>query len=356
MMADSTAIPVEGGLVKRDLSTRLMARAGRGPLRRSAAKAVAALAKAAAAISAALARGPFEDRLGAPTGAANAGGDAQKSLDIIANDLIIEALRRTPTAYYASEEEDAVLTLARNGLLAIAVDPLDGSSNIDIDAPLGTIFSIYPASEEGATASFLRPAAEQMAAGYFIYGPHTALVLTLGEGVDIYVLEPATGQFQLAAENLRVPASAAEFAINTSNSRHWPDPIRAYVEDCVAGAGGPRHKDFNMRWLAAVVGETHRILTRGGVFLYPADARRGYGSGRLRHVYEAAPLALLLEAAGGSATDGEQRILDKAASSLHERTPLVLGSRDEVETISRYHAPEGARRSPLFAGRSLFRH
>lgn len=338
-----------------DLAARLMGKAGRNPLKRSAAKAVVAMARAAADIADALARGPRSEGLGAPVGGVNADGDEQKSLDVIANNRLIAALRNTPTAYYASEEEEAVLTLANNGFLAVAVDPLDGSSNIDCNGPLGTIFSIYPASPEGATASILRPAHEQIAAGYFIYGSHTALVLTMGGALEMYGLDPATGTFTLNCPCVRIPLTTAEFAINTSNLRHWPAPVRAYVEDCLAGTEGPRSMNFNMRWLAAVVGETHRIISRGGIFLYPRDDRRGYGSGRLRHVYEAAPLALLVEAAGGAATDGEDRILDKAAVSLHERTPLVLGSREEVDVVKQYHRTANMSRSPLFSSRGLFR-
>jgi fructose-1,6-bisphosphatase I len=339
------------------LEQRLMVQAERAPLQRSAAKVVLVLAKVATRISSLLAQGPYAAALGAATGAANADGDAQKSLDVIANDLVVEALKQTPTAYFASEEEDAVLTLAKSGLLAVAVDPLDGSSNIEINSPMGTIFSIYPAMREGAIASFLRPGHEQIAAGYFIYGSHTALVLAGGTGVDVYVLDAESATFCLAAEGVKIPRSCAEFAINASNLRQWHDPIRNYVDDCVAGADGPRGKNFNMRWLAAVVGEAHRILARGGVFLYPADKRRGYESGRLRQVYEAAPLALVIEAADGVATNGERRILDCIPASLHERTPLVFGSRDEVEIIARYHETGAASRSPspLFAGRGLFR-
>ena len=356
-MANENSVELDRKGPGPSLEQRLMSQAERAPLQRSAAKVVLALAKVSARISSLLAQGPYAAGLGAATGAANADGDAQKSLDVIANDLVVEALKQTPTAYFASEEEDAVLTLAKSGLLAVAVDPLDGSSNIDSNAPVGTIFSIYPALREGAIASFLRPGHEQIAAGYFIYGSHTALVLAAGTGVDVYVLDAASTTFHLAAERVTIPRSSAEFAINASNYRQWHDSIRNYVDDCIAGADGPRGKNFNMRWLAAVVGEAHRILARGGVFLYPADRRRGYESGRLRQVYEAAPLALVIEAADGAATNGERRVLDCVPGSLHERTPLVFGSREEVEVIARYHEPQGMNRSPspLFAGRGLFR-
>jgi fructose-1,6-bisphosphatase I len=341
---------------RRDLTSQLMARAGRQPLRRSAAKAIVSLARAAAEIAAALARGSYDNGLGVASDGTNADGDQQKSLDVIANNLVIEALKDTPTAYYASEEEDDVLTLARNGLLAVAVDPLDGSSNIDTNAPVGTIFSIYPVAPEGATASFLRPASEQIAAGYFVYGAHTALVLTTGAGVEIYVLDRAAATFMLVSEELRISQASAEFAINASNYRHWHAPVRAFIDDCLAGAEGSRGRDFNMRWVASLVAETHRIMVRGGVFLYPADAREGYEMGRLRHLYEAAPIAFLVEQAGGRASDGYKPILGNTPASLHVRTPLVFGSAENVETIESYHqGPDrGREKPPLFRSRGLF--
>ncbi|MCC2101023.1 MAG: class 1 fructose-bisphosphatase [Hyphomicrobiales bacterium] len=340
-----------------DLGERLLAAARRNPTKRSVAKVVVALAGVARQISGLLARGPLAGRLGEAAGGANADGDAQKRLDVLANTLIIEALKRTPTAYYASEEEDAILTLARNGLLAVAVDPLDGSSNIDVNVSIGTIFSIYPVSRDGATASFFRPGREQIASGYFVYGSHTALVLTTGEGVDLYVLDPQSGAFVLAGAGLTIPAATREFAINTSNYRHWPEPVRTFIDDCVAGKDGPRAKDFNMRWIASLVAETHRIFARGGVFLYPADRRKGYERGRLRLLYEAAPIALLTEQAGGVAIDGEIRILDKTPADMHQRTPLIFGSAEKVQRIRDYHTEPAYQRqkAPLFAERSLFR-
>jgi fructose-1,6-bisphosphatase I len=317
---------------------------------------ILSLARVAAELSHELARGPLGGAHAAPTGTVNVDGDVQKSLDVHANDLIVAALKRTPTAYYASEEEDSVLTLSKSGVVAVAVDPLDGSSNIDSNVSIGTIFSIYPVSRDGAMASFLRPGSEQIAAGYFIYGPHTALVLTTGRGTDIYVLDPETRTFQIAAENVAIARETREFAINASNYRHWYEPVRTFIDDCYAGADGPRAKDFNMRWIASLVAETYRIVMRGGVFLYPADARKGYEKGRLRLIYEAAPIAFLVEQAGGAATDGPNRILDLVPGALHERTPLLFGSAEMISKITRYHEdPAFLRRTaPLFQTRGLF--
>ncbi|MBC7770010.1 MAG: class 1 fructose-bisphosphatase [Phycisphaerales bacterium] len=318
--------------------------------------AVLALAHAGTTVSRLAARGPLAGELGADTGARNADGDSQKALDVAANTIVLDALKNTAVAYYASEEEDAILTLNAGGNLAIAVDPLDGSSNIDINAAIGTIFSILPVSAAGATASFLRPSSEQLAAGYFIYGAHTALMLTLGEGVDLYVLDPDTETFRLSKRGVRIDAAIREYAINASNNRHWSAQIRSFIEDCVAGDDGPRVKNFNMRWVACVIGEAHRILTRGGIYLYPADRRAGYENGRLRLLYEAAPLAMLVEQAGGAATDGIERILDKIPAELHQRTPLVFGSPPLVELVRQHHLdPSFAREvAPLFQQRGLF--
>ncbi len=321
------------------------------------AQVVLKLAAAAIEIGALVARGPLGGPLGADTGTVNSDGDLQKQLDEVANGFVLTALRETPAAYFASEEEDAILTLNPNGTLAIAVDPLDGSSNIDVNVSIGTIFSIFAASPNGATASFFRPGHEQVAAGYFVYGPHTALVLTTGTGVDLFVLDRQTGSFRLARTAIAIPGAAKEFAINASNYRHWFEPIKIFIDDCLDGTDGPRGKDFNMRWVASLVAETHRIFSRGGVFLYPADRRPGYENGRLRLIYEAAPIAMLAEQAHGGATDGHVRILDKVPAALHERTPLIFGSADKIARIAKYHADPDFQRqqSPLFGQRGLFR-
>ncbi len=312
-----------------------------------------AIAAAARDLSAAIAAGGLGDALGARLGQ-NSDGDTQAALDVIADAAFRRALAGTGVRWYASEELDTVTALDADGDLAIAIDPLDGSSNIDVNVSIGTIFGFYPA-EDDAEASFLRPGADLRAAGYVIYGPQTALVASFGEGVSKFVLDRATGVFRLAHEGIAVPKCSSEYAINASNYRHWPRPVRAYIDDCLAGAEGPHACDFNMRWIASLVAEVHRIVTRGGVFLYPSDSRKGYEHGRLRRVYECAPIAFLIEQAGGKATDGCDRLLDQRAESLHERTPFVFGSAEKVDRVAAYHDLSEAETSALFGKRGLFR-
>ncbi|MEO1328873.1 MAG: class 1 fructose-bisphosphatase [Pseudomonadota bacterium] len=347
---DSPSQPVE-------LRARLLADAFGDADRTALAKTILALAAAAVEIERLVGLGPLAGALGADTGDANTDGDAQKALDVMANDAVAQALRNAPVAYYASEEEDAILTLAEGAPFGVAVDPLDGSSNIDVNVSIGTIFSIFPRSADGATATFFRPGAEQVAAGYVIYGPHTAMVLSSGAGVDLYVLDRAKGAFMLAKAGLTIARDTKEYAINASNYRHWSPAVRTFIDDCLEGAEGPRGKNFNMRWVASLVAETHRIFSRGGVFLYPEDQRQGYEKGRLRLIYEAAPIAFLTEQAGGQATDGVIRILDRIPSELHQRTPLVFGAAQKVERIAAYHVDPAFVRdvSPLFGVRGLFR-
>ena len=259
-------------------------------------------------------------------------------------------------ACYASEELPGPVTVNPQSDIAVAVDPLDGSSNIDTNVSIGTIFSVMP-GRGGADATFAQSGSNQLAAGFFIYGPQLALVLTTGSGTRVYVFSRRLGTFVEAYESIAIPRSAREFAINASNYRHWSEAVRLYVDDCLAGSEGPRGEDFNMRWIASLVADTYRILMRGGVFLYPADGRRGYANGRLRLVYEANPIAMLVEQAGGAATDGVTRILEIEATDLHQRVPFVFGSSREVETIGRYHSDPSSisDRHPLFATRGLFR-
>ena len=296
---------------------------------------IAALCDAAVDVNAVIGRGPLGQSLGAQVGE-NSDGDAQKALDVQADELFAARLRHANVRWYASEEQDSVQELAPQGAFAVAIDPLDGSSNIDVNVSIGTIFSILDARDD-ADGSFLRPASDQLAGGYVIYGPHCALVVTFGDGVLMFVLDRETGRFVLADSALRIPEKTREFAINASNSRHWQAPVRAYVDACLAGADGPRGRDFNMRWVGSLVAETHRILSRGGVFLYPGDARAGYAHGRLRMLYECAPIALVAEQAGGLATDGRAPILAQRAEGLHARVPLVFGSAEEVREIARLH-------------------
>jgi fructose-1,6-bisphosphatase I/sedoheptulose-1,7-bisphosphatase len=249
------------------------------------------------------------------------------------------------------------------GKYLLVFDPLDGSSNIDVNVAVGSIFSVLrgPADLEDSNrdvteADFLQPGRRQVAAGYAIYGPATMLVLTVGNGVNGFTLDPNLGEFMLTHPQLQIPADTQEFAINASNSRFWETPVKRYVDECLAGKTGPRGKDFNMRWIASMVAEAHRILMRGGVFMYPRDTKTPGTPGRLRLLYEANPVGMIMEQAGGRASTGEQPVLDVTPTSLHQRIGLVFGSRNEVERIERYHRePQSNLDNPLFAERSLFR-
>ena len=271
----------------------------------------------------------------------NVQGEVQKKLDVIANDTMLEEDRwGGHVAALVSEEMDEVhqLTGPRGPYLLI-FDPIDGSSNVDVNGVVGTIFSILKTdvpTGDVAAATVLQPGTQQVAAGYAIYGPQTTLVMTLGDGVYVFSLDPASDTWLMTRERIAIPAATQEFAINMSNMRHWQAPVRRYVEECLAGKTGPRGVDFNMRWLASMVGDVHRIMTRGGIFMYPVDSRKGIG--KLRLMYEANPIAMLVEQAGGAATDGEHRILDIAPNALHQRVGVVLGSREEVERVAQYHA------------------
>ncbi|MGI9388117.1 MAG: class 1 fructose-bisphosphatase [Methyloligellaceae bacterium] len=328
--------------------------------RAAVAKTVCALADAGQTISELVGRGPLAGSMGAIVGD-NADGDTQKELDRLANDCVIAALNRAPVAYIASEElEDAVATGHEDAPLCVAIDPLDGSSNIETNVSVGTIFSVLPRVEnttDSICRQFFQPGSSQLAAGYLIYGPHTALVLTVGEGTHIFTLDRDDGAYKLTKAHVRVPDSTSEFAINMSNYRHWDDELRTYIDDCLAGADGARGKNFNTRWIASMVAECHRILRRGGIYLYPKDARPGYGEGRLRLVYEGNPIAFLMTEAGGSATTGHDPILDLVPTDIHQRVPLIFGSAAEVQVVRGYldvMASVGMR-SPLFGRRGLFR-
>ncbi|WP_136636383.1 class 1 fructose-bisphosphatase [Pseudooceanicola onchidii] len=297
--------------------------------------AIEAMCATGAKLSRVIARGPLAGALGAGVGE-NSDGDQQKALDVMADEMFEAALRGTGVKYYASEEQEDVLTIDEGGTLALATDPLDGSSNIDVNVTIGTIFSIFEAAG-GAQASFLRPASDQICAGYIAYGPQTLLAVTFGAGTMLFVLDPETGAFVLADKAMDLPAAAKEFSINASNRRHWTQPVLAYVEENETGKDGRKGKDMNFRWVGSLVAETHRILTRGGTFLYPSDARKGYENGRLRMVYEVAPMAFLVEQAGGKATDGVAPIMSLTAEELHERRPFVFGSAEEVDRIAALH-------------------
>ncbi|SFC66400.1 class 1 fructose-bisphosphatase [Tropicimonas isoalkanivorans] len=314
---------------------------------------IEALAKVARNLSYTIRRGPLGQSLGHAVGE-NTDGDAQKALDVLADDAFASALGAAGVRWYASEEREEIVPLSEHGRFALAIDPLDGSSNIDANVSIGTIFSIYEAKGD-SYASLLRPAREQIAAGYVIYGPQTQMIVTFGAGVQTYLLDPETDTFKLVEATKTIPEGSSEFAINASNYRHWSKPVRAYIDDCLAGSEGPRGKNFNMRWIASLVAETHRIMSRGGIFLYPGDDRPGYGRGRLRTVYECAPIAFLMEQAGGAATDGCDPIMSRTARTLHERTPFVFGTTVKVDRVAAYHDLPDHEVSALFGNRGLFR-
>jgi fructose-1,6-bisphosphatase I len=315
---DALACAVAGASLDCYLQDWTSGAAGRASL----ASVIAALAEAGTALAAVIARGPLSSQVfGAPVEEVEID---RRRIDALAGRLVISALRKTRTAFVALEEEGAILTFAAGGELAVAVDPLDAASDVDANLALATLFSIFPASAEGATASFFRKGAEQLAAGYITYGPHTALLLSFGDGVAHFVLDPATQKFRLVAENIRIAPNTREIAINAANYRHWRAPIRAFIDDCAEGAAGPCGKDFNIRWFACLV--------------------------------VAFPFAMLVEQAGGAATDGSERILSKNIETLDQRTPLVFGSAEKVARIAAYHsdAQFHCAQAPLFAERGLF--
>lgn len=285
----------------------------------------------------------------------NASGDMQEPLDVIAHDAFQAALLTAPVAYLVSEEKPDPILLNPDCSLTVAIDPLDGSSNIDSNMSIGSIFSIFELHPD----QFLniRPGEQQLAAGFLVYGPQTSLVLSCGDGTHIFTLERENSVFLQVGENIVIPPGQREFAINTSNYRFWDESIRYFVDDCLTGKDGPLNVDYNMRWNASLVAEAYRIMIRGGVFLYPSDTRPGYEKGRLRFLYEALPLAFLIEQAGGEASDGNQSIMDIELSSLHQQVPLIFGSKDIVTEVINYISGESTEntRFPLFVKRSLLR-
>ena len=302
------------------------------------------VARACKSISHAVNKGALGGVLGSAQ-SENVQGEIQKKLDIIANEVLIEANEwGGHLAAMASEEMDGIYVVPNRypqGEYLLLFDPLDGSSNIDVNVSIGTIFSVLHMPEDARgveEADFLQAGSRQVAAGYCVYGPQTTLVLTVGDGVAMFTLDREQGSFVLTQENLHIPADTQEFAINMSNMRHWAPPVRQYIDECLQGKEGPRGKDFNMRWVASMVADVHRILTRGGVFLYPWDQREPNKPGKLRLMYEANPMAWLVEQAGGAATNGKERILDIQPTKLHERVSVILGSKNEVERITAYHS------------------
>lgn len=305
-----------------------------GPHTVSLSATLAGLAKAAGQIAdTARLNGLDGHDYGQAAGGQNSDGDTQKALDVLADQMIVGALAGCGVAAYFSEEQDAAILLETGGGLVVACDPLDGSSNIDTNMSVGTIFSILPATPDLASAA-LQPGRNQLAAGFFIYGPQTVLLLTLGEGVAAFCLAQ-DGQFHQMGWQPRIAETTSEFAINAAYQRFWPPQLQAYIAQLQAGADGPRGRDFNMRWCASLVAEAYRIFRRGGIFLYTGDSRPGYAEGRLRLVYEANPIALLVEQAGGAASNGAERILDLQPVSLHQRCALVFGSAGEVAEFTK---------------------
>ena len=306
------------------------------------------VARACKSISVAVGKGALGGVLG-DAGTGNVQGEAQKKLDVLSNEILLEANAwGGHLAGLASEEMEhsqPIPDVYPRGNYLLLFDPLDGSSNIDVNVSVGTIFSVLRCPE-GVTspddAHFLQPGTAQVAAGYCIYGPSTVLVLSVGHGTHFFTLDRELGGFVLTQREVRIPEQTQEFAINASNQRHWEAPVQRYVADLLAGKQGPRGKDFNMRWVASMVADVHRILTRGGIFTYPLDAKCRDKGGRLRLMYEANPMAMLVEQAGGAASTGRGRILELAPTQLHQRVPVFLGSKQEVEAAERYHAEAAA--------------
>ncbi len=304
------------------------------------------VARACKSISQAVNKGAIggEASILGTAGSENVQGEVQKKLDIIANEVLIEANEwGGHLAAMASEEMEGIYLVPNRypqGEYLLLFDPLDGSSNIDVNVSIGTIFSVLKKPEGDAgveEADFLQAGNKQVAAGYCVYGPQTTLVLTVGDGVAMFTLDREQGSFVLTQENVQIPADTQEFAINMSNMRHWDEPVKRYIDECLLGKEGPRGKNFNMRWIASMVADVHRILTRGGIFMYPWDKREPEKAGKLRLMYEANPMSWLIEQAGGASTNGKQRIMDLQPSKLHERVSVVLGSKNEVERVTAYH-------------------
>jgi fructose-1,6-bisphosphatase I len=301
------------------------------------------VARACKRISYAVGKGDLAGILG-EAGTENVQGESQKKLDVIANETLLEANEwGGHLAAMASEEMDDPYVIPNRypkGEFLLLFDPLDGSSNIDVNVSIGTIFSVLRAPEGVAQVDeshFLQPGSKQMAAGYAVYGPSTILVITVGDGVASFTLDRETGSWWLTNDRMQIPTTTKEFAINASNARHWYPPVQNYIADLLAGKTGPRGRDFNMRWVASMVADVHRIMTRGGIFMYPADSREPDKPGKLRLMYEANPMSFLIEQAGGASSTGTMRMMDVQPTKLHQRVPVFLGSKEEVAVAVRYH-------------------
>ena len=291
-------------------------------------------------ISQLLRKGALADILG-EAGNQNVQGEDQKKLDVLANDLLLDALaKNTHCAGVASEELDDATPANDDGSLLVLFDPLDGSSNIDINMAVGTIFSVLPYERQGQTSEnsdYLQAGNKQLAAGYLLYGTSTVLALTIADKVVMFSLDPETSDYVLIEDNVQIDADTSEYAINSSNYRYWRAPMQQYIDELIAGEIGVRGRDFNTRWVAAMVGDVHRILCRGGLFTYPFDTKYAHKAGKLRLMYEANPMSLLIERAGGGATDAVNRILDIEPTDIHQRVPVVLGSKNEVNYVKDLH-------------------
>lgn len=327
------------------------------PARQAVASTLNALAEVGIEFSELLALGALAGHLGRATGK-RVDVDDQKEIDVLTNDRIVAALKEAPVAAVGSEEMETPILLDEDAPLLVAIDPLDGSSNIDANASIGTIFTVLPAlGRNGEESAFLQPGVNQLAGGFFVYGPQTTLVLSVGAGTQIFTLDRNERTFVLTHPKVEIPERTNEYAINGSNSRQWDEAVRTYIEDCKRGREGPRGRDYNMRWTGSPVVDFYRILSRGGIYLYPGDRRREFRNGRLRLIYEANPIAWVVEQAGGIASTGSQRVLEVSPTSLHQRIPLIAGSSREVEHVVRLHDGFQVRgeRSPLFSRRGLLR-
>jgi fructose-1,6-bisphosphatase I len=329
------------------------------------------IATACKVISNAVSKGALAGTLGVhggDGGAVNIQGETQKKLDVISNEVMIKtSLWSGHLSGMASEEMDDIIPIPAQyprGKYLMTFDPLDGSSNIDVNITVGTIFSILKSPNPGAEAKledFLQPGVEQVCAGFALYGPSTVMVLTTGNGTNAFTLDHDIGEFILTHAQMTIPTETSEFAINASNERFWEPPVKRYVSECLAGKEGPRGRDFNMRWIASLVAETYRILTRGGCFMYPMDEKTRAKGGRLRLLYEANPISFIIEQAGGMSTTGRARVMEVAPTDIHQRVAFMFGSKSEVERIAAYHqeyisgSEPAAFQSPLFSARSLFR-
>ena len=319
---------------------------------------ILALARAAVSVSDEIQSGAL--RLAPSDRKGEAASEERRTLDRYGNECFLDEVSGVPVALYASAELEHPVSLDSTAPMAVAIDSLDGFANIDTNVPIGTIFTILPVcgdASQDTSASFLQPGVKQLAAGFFCYGPQLALAITLGQGTHVFVYGPRSGAFLRSHVQVQIPPKTDEFSVDISNQRHWDSAIRHYVDDCIHGSEGPHARDFTMRWTASLVADAYRILIRGGVFLFPDDKREGHTQGWLRLVYQANPIAFLIEQAGGLATDGVNPILSQKPRALHQNTPLVFGSSAEVSQVARYHGEidHAGIHSPLFRPRGLFR-